>query len=328
VTRTVHLHLGLPKTGTTTIQSVLFGARERLRAEGIVYPGFAENHSAALRSIFAPAPHRIAANRLRGAGTPEAAAAMAAQWSDKLEAALAEPGWRELVLSAESASYLPPDRLVQLRDRLMTHADRVIVAVCLRHPFDIRVSLIQEHLKTGGTIAEAVERLSVPGHYRRIIARIRGAFGAENLRLGLFEAMVAEPDGLARAFGALIDLPGGLVPADGERRRNQRMSQRACLVLDRLNREVPLTVEGGRNPRRSRHVDLIVRALPGPRFALTPEQAEAMRDAVADDIACGAEVFGREVWTPGAGVSQGGPPEVGWVGPVARIAGVAGRFLP
>lgn len=328
MTRTVFLHLGLPKTGTTTIQSVLHGGRERLRAEGIAYPGFAENHSAALRSIFAPAPHLIAANRLRGAGTPAAAAERAAKWSDKLDAALAEPGWKKLILSAESASFLPPDRLRQLRDRLMTHADEVIVAVCLRHPFDIRVSLIQERLKTGSTIAEAVERLKVPGHYRRIIGRIRDVFGAENLRLGLFEEMVAQAEGLPVAFGALIGLPEGLLPAEAERRRNQRMSQRACLVLDRLNREVPLTVGVGRNPRRSRFVDLIVRALPGPRFALMPEQAEAMRDAVADDIAFGAEVFGRSVWTPDTVASQGSLTEVGWVGPITRITRAAGRFVP
>ena len=35
----VYLHIGAPKTGTTYLQAVLFGNRERLRAAGVLYPG-------------------------------------------------------------------------------------------------------------------------------------------------------------------------------------------------------------------------------------------------------------------------------------------------
>ena len=328
VARIIYLHLGLPKTGTTTIQSVLFAERERLSGLGMLYPGFAENHSGPLRSIFAPAPHRLAVNRLGGAGTPEAAAVNVARWSRELDLALGDPGWTSLVLSAESASYLPADRLLLLRERLMRHADGVIVPLCLRQPFDIRVSLIQENLKTGGTIDEAVRRLAVPGHYRRTVGRIRDAFGAGNLRLGVFEEMIAHPGGLTGAFAAMIGLGPGQLPEAIGTRKNQRMSQRACLVLDRLNREVPLTVEGGRNRRRSRHLDLLLRGLPGPRFALRREQAEALRAAVEDDRAFADALLGRQVWKEGVPEITGRPGDARWVGAIAGAARLGGRFLP
>lgn len=35
----VFIHLGLPKTGTTYLQTILWGARDRLRAEGLLLPG-------------------------------------------------------------------------------------------------------------------------------------------------------------------------------------------------------------------------------------------------------------------------------------------------
>jgi hypothetical protein len=38
--RRVLLHVGLPKTGTTYLQQVLWGNRDRLRADGVLLPGF------------------------------------------------------------------------------------------------------------------------------------------------------------------------------------------------------------------------------------------------------------------------------------------------
>ena len=37
--RRVFIHLGLPKTATTYLQTILWGSRERLRADGVLLPG-------------------------------------------------------------------------------------------------------------------------------------------------------------------------------------------------------------------------------------------------------------------------------------------------
>jgi hypothetical protein len=39
VARRVYIHLGLPKTATTYLQTILWGSRDRLRAEGVLLPG-------------------------------------------------------------------------------------------------------------------------------------------------------------------------------------------------------------------------------------------------------------------------------------------------
>jgi hypothetical protein len=328
VGRIIYLHLGLPKTGTTTIQSALASRRKALREQGFLYPGFAENHSVALRSVFAAEPHRLAMNRLRGAGTAEAAAAKVGQWSGALDKALASPDWTSLVLSAEGAVLLTPDGMGRLRDRLLGHADRVIVPLCLRHPYRHRVSRVQQGLKTGDTIDAAVRRLAVTGYLRETIGRLGDVFGADNLRPAVFEEMIAHPGGLTEAFAAMIGLPPGQLPESAARRMNQRMSQRACLVLDRLNREVPLLAGAGRSPGRSRRVDAWVRGLPGPDFALTPEQAEALRSAVEDDLAFAAALFGRQVWTEEMPARVAPPAAVGSIGMITRVARIAGRVLP
>ena len=35
----VFLHIGLPKTGTTYLQTVMWADRERMRAQGVLLPG-------------------------------------------------------------------------------------------------------------------------------------------------------------------------------------------------------------------------------------------------------------------------------------------------
>ena len=48
----VFLHVGEPKTGTTFLQHVLFGNRDRLAARGVVLPGYTRrDHSRASRDL-------------------------------------------------------------------------------------------------------------------------------------------------------------------------------------------------------------------------------------------------------------------------------------
>ena len=72
MTRIIYLHLGFPKTGTTTIQAVLFRERKSLLRVGILYPGFEQNHFVPLQSIMSAEPHKISRNIAHGLGSLEA----------------------------------------------------------------------------------------------------------------------------------------------------------------------------------------------------------------------------------------------------------------
>lgn len=155
-----------------------------------------------------------------------------------------------------------------------------------------------------------------------MIARIGGVVGEDALRLLVMEEMVAGPGGLVGGFARAAGIAPGL--ADAGRARNAAMSLRASLVMDRMNAEVPLFVEGGVNRGRSRWADRMIRRLPGPPFALTAAQGAALAAAVADDRALAAERLGRMPWgDPRARVAE--PMAVGgWV----RAGKGPGRVLP
>ena len=76
--RTVILHIGIHKTGTSSIQDAFAGGRAALRAAGILYPAsLPANHSHFLYNAFSAAPERYHANIAHGRGRAEVAADVA-----------------------------------------------------------------------------------------------------------------------------------------------------------------------------------------------------------------------------------------------------------
>jgi hypothetical protein len=92
VTPQLFVHVGLPKTGTTQLQAVLWANRRRLRRRGVLYPG--ERSSA----------HWMAARDLLGSKAPEAAGA----WSAVVE---------ETTTASAPVTVVSHEMLAGLRDR-------------------------------------------------------------------------------------------------------------------------------------------------------------------------------------------------------------------
>ena len=62
----LYLHVGMHKTGTTAIQAAMYASRRQLARRGIYYPGFEQNHSVAIGSLFSEEPEKIIQNMRRG----------------------------------------------------------------------------------------------------------------------------------------------------------------------------------------------------------------------------------------------------------------------
>lgn len=318
--------MGLPKTGTTSIQSALFAQRAALLRAGILYPGFAENHTTPLMSIIAEAPHLLPTNVITGVRSRNHGEDLRSLWSGKLAEALATPDWQQVVLSGEGLSAARAQRLTLLRDRLAEHCDTVTALLCLRDPYRWRISQIQQKLKMGATMDDEIDRLSRPGLYARIVQRIEKALGADHVRLLIFEDLSAHPAGLVGGFAAAVGVPDGLIaPRQG---RNPSMSHRAAMVLEVLNRDIPIIEGRQKNPRRSLWVDRALRRLPGPSFVLPAPLADQMQDAVAADRSWAQERFGREVWKNDPAGPRREQPQIGDVPVWAAVGRLLGRVLP
>src|SRR5256884_3687714 len=230
------LHIGPHKTGTTAIQGALHLARERLAAEGVVYPGRG-------RQPLWPILAVTGQPALRGGPRPEIS------FWDNLVREVREvraAGDQRVVLSSEF--FAEADDATARRVITDLGGARVHVVVTLRSLTRILPSQWQQYLQNGfdfrylewleGLLSEP-PRTPTPGFWRRyrhdaLVARWAAENGPENLTVIVLD----ESDRLMllRVFESMLGLPGGfLVPE--ERAVNRSLTAAEAELVRLLNEE-------------------------------------------------------------------------------------------
>lgn len=208
--KTLFLHIGLQKTGTSSLQARLMGADGPLARAGIdPLPGVAgpgpAHHNAAWE---------IAGHRRHDPALPGMAALVAAAHASSAE---------RLFVSCEAFGNLPAPRIADLTQRL--EGLRLRVVIVLRNPLDWAESLYAQAAKRSlpGSFADFTDRLADLGRLDpgAILARWEAVFGA-----GAITPLFHEdhPD-IARPVAALLGLPPDRVPSEAAR-QNQSLNER------------------------------------------------------------------------------------------------------
>ena len=167
------LHIGMHKTGTSTIQQALFRGRETAAEAGVWYfderPG---NHSEAVKIAFAE--ELASRSALRSFADAEGLPAAAAAMRDKIARFLdASPG-PLLVISGEGMLGLASADVARLMAFMTARVDRVTVYAMVRPPRSLAVSRLQQHDRKGSPII-GLNRVSMPFYRRRFEAWIAAA---------------------------------------------------------------------------------------------------------------------------------------------------------
>lgn len=242
--KTIVLHIGLHKTGTSSIQETLAANRPLLVERGLLYPAsLPANHSNFVYNAFASAPEAYHANRARGL-TREEIAARTARSLEALRREVAETACGTIVFSAEDACTLKADEVARMQAFLADLAPSPTLRVLLytRHPVDYVASAVQENVKGNGlTVARAkqIHLGAAPQRFRRIHDTYADAFGREAVTFRSFEAARAGPGGLIGDFlGALGTDATGIA----EVRRNESIAGELVPFLSELNGATPPVV--------------------------------------------------------------------------------------
>lgn len=164
------LHIGVHKTGSTSLQLRFFRNPDTLRRQGILYPlGRFENH---------PYQHSEI-TRLTAPGTLSELESLLRAIRGEAD----ESGCRKVVLSGEDISLLQHRRLGVLRDALRSAGFHTVVVVFFRHYVDYVRSLASEDMKMRGHfvtpawLAARLRRLP----REEVVDRFQAVFGAENV---------------------------------------------------------------------------------------------------------------------------------------------------
>lgn len=268
----IYLHIGLGKTGTTSIQADLLREGRVLESKFDLHfprsfpqlPNFDGNHSIPLRAIYHEHPDvrkRLAAQGLQ---TQAQIDAYNADTLRGLQQGFEKSSASQLLLSAEGVGHFRKPDLIALSEWLRSLSEQVVVIACLRHPAAALSSEIQQRLYIGDVLEDLYER---PPFYRYkgLFERLEAAFPRESIILYDFAHAVRNPGGLTSEFFSRLGIDTGDLfqpkPA-----ANTSMSHEAALLLSALNKQRPVLIDGGPNPRRKRGDSQALGAVPGRKY--------------------------------------------------------------
>ena len=233
----VHLHVGLPKTGTSYLQTVLYIAREQLRSAGVLYaaPYYDEHFYAALDL------QRLAFNAVV---RPEADG----RWDTLAAEVRAWPGTS--VISAEVLAAASVEQSQQAIDTLAPAEVHLVLTV--RDPGTHLVSTWQEDVKHGETASFADWCRAIAAHdesrwnlwwYWRasdlpaVLERWGAVVPPERVHVVTVPPVGSPHDELWRRFGSTVGIPSGTVGLASTAWGNYGLGTESTAFLRRMNRD-------------------------------------------------------------------------------------------
>ena len=292
---TVYLHIGMHKTGTTSIQATLFKNRERLLAHDINYLSINQNHSESIYPLVCERPHLYHVNKLVGIDTEEKAAQRNASIDSALKSALESNTCSRFVISGEDLFQLEPGGIERLKQKLEPYAAGYRVVVYVREPYGYITSAFQQRLRAGATYEELIERSPLP-RYRRIQHFI-DAFGRDRVDIRVFEQPRFVAGDLIADFLAAIGSDPDIAKDLDIVRANEALSYEAALILNEVNKRLPRTEIGLRNPDRAVKLPQTLEAVVGQRFRCPSAVYAAARPRVAHHLQWLRAVLGESVFS-------------------------------
>lgn len=288
------LHVGPPKTGSTSIQGLLRQGRDAFAAHGVTVP---PSRLPRMDEVFIATRRTFAPSRLLF------------RWQissqDDLDRARPEMqevvrGWVEqaaetLVLSHEALAGHPPEDLALLRDLLSEAADELRVVVALRRQDLFLNSMFKNAVRNAGARERAPT--GTGPDYARMLDTLAQVFGESALRPFVFPDSAPGAADLMRDFCTAADLPRAALDAVPVARHNDGWDARALDLLRMVNHALPPMEDGLVRPRRNIVEQAIREVFPTREhpFHIGREAAQAVIAANAGtNAAVARRWFGRE----------------------------------
>ncbi|HZZ95891.1 MAG TPA: hypothetical protein VFE19_02665 [Jatrophihabitantaceae bacterium] len=229
------VHIGMHKTGTTTMQSLFGAKRSELGQFGITYPGKVDSHHTAANSLVG----RPIARSASGPVPPDIR-----RWQRVVHEARASAG--RVVVSSEFLSHATDEQAQQLVADL--GSDRVHVIVGIRNLAPLALSAWQQDLKLGKTkdvdrwLTDFLRREDGAGKQGRfwtlhdpIAAVPRWARAAGPGGLTVLVIDEADRTLLPRTFEQLLELPPGMLSDSRARMSNRSMTAAEAEMVRQVN---------------------------------------------------------------------------------------------
>lgn len=258
----VFLHIGLEKTGTTTIQRVFDRNREYFKEKGFFYPNFdgEENHV----SLYNYARSEKVIDELRiyaGLKTPEDVISYRERFSGAFKEKLLTSGYENVVLSTEhlSSRLTTEAGIARVKRLISSVTSDVKVVLYIRNIIDFFVSSYSTAVKCGETrgLDQFCETLDEYRYqFDKVVQNWSEVFGKENIILREFAR-----DKLVN--GDILDDFADVIGLDFDRDElniqleNESLTYPQAEFLRKYNQIEPLIKNGSYNTARGNIVEVL-----------------------------------------------------------------------
>ncbi len=293
------LHIGVGKTGTTSIQGALYRGRDHLAEHGYLYPGRMRNHTF-LTVCAVENRSRWPVMVRKRMDDQESAAAFRQDCLDYLDRTVTGSDCDRVIFSAESLANLRYQDCSQLREILRRYFDRIEIICYLRHPLAHIHSIAQQALKTGTNAHTLTEISRRPGFFRptRLEQTYIAAFGHDAITVRNFHRDALVKGDVIDDFCATIGMRDTVAAGLQRLAANQSLSMEAALIANAIATELP-RLDGGRwNTERSGKLQMALTRISGQAFALPASAADGVADAIDREVVYVRDRFGVTLTPP------------------------------
>ncbi|MEM6385849.1 MAG: hypothetical protein AAF718_06395 [Pseudomonadota bacterium] len=274
--RSVYLHIGAPKTGTTAIQAACADAAQQLEAAGFHYLKGDRNHSERLALAFWQQhdANRLAALRNFTPGAVDQTA-LRDQLAQEIEAC--DP--HDVILSGEEVSGFDKGELNDLIEFLLSRFSRIKVIAYVRDPVSWMNSAAQQAVKwSGDTLEGLFRRPRLPNYPARFEAALN-AIPPEDQCLRFYNSSDFD---VVADFAEILGIEPKTLAVGNRPRENTALSAEAAIALSAVNEASPPFVEYTHNPCRAFGVVAACR-LPGHKFVLPHTTIQSAAENLAEE---------------------------------------------
>ncbi len=249
--KTLVLHIGMPKTGTTSIQETFGRHRKVLLKAGVNYPRKKPyNHANTFAPIFLEKRLNTIYFKQNRINTDDKAKKKVAELKRYWRQEFRKNTQESFVISAESLYRLTPQEILSTKEFVTPFFDRFKVVVYVRRPELALKSLWGQHVKTLSSTQNQQELFDsvIDSFNYTFVQDWAKAFGRENIIVRPFDKAAFVNGRLLDDFLDSIDSEPNLFPKDAS--QNESFGRHTLALLYESNLRYPLFVDRAPNPRK------------------------------------------------------------------------------
>lgn len=294
----VILHVGLHKTGTTTIQNFLFKEKDKLLENKILYPevsGRGANHSTVFYSIYSENPESYHINIRQGL-TSKAQVDTINEKMKKELSCMSNLDFETIIISGEDISYLSEASISALKSDMLSWFGNDLefeVVICLRSPLSYWNSVVQQLVKDGQSISEVLIKLEAnfANIYKGSIEKFINIFQKDSIKTYDFSKSLQHKNGVLGTFLELVGIES-IFKSINNTSDNEGLCYEAIHLMSYINQKKPLIINNEVSKERSLGDLNPLKLLTGKKFNLSSAQQKYICKKAEKDVDWLSQNFG------------------------------------